>query len=168
MKRIYAAGAIVAPLALLLALLLTLAPAAQAVSEPAPGTVTGAATYRYLAQTVITNGVTIYTAVPNPQGTNDASRVEAWNSADLFVTASVGQSATLTVTPQLSADCANYANAGYDAVLSGTITAQTYQIVSTAAGTKYTRLPLAGRCMRFAVASTGTVTVSVWATLRNN
>lgn len=168
MKNLRNGALVAAPLILLLVALLVLTSVpTHAVSEPVPGTVQNTATYQYLSR-VITNGVTVYSPVPLAAGNLDASVIDVWNSADVFMNAALGSGAAVTVTPQLSADCSNYASARFDTVISGTVQSIGYQLVGTSAGTQYMRMPLAGRCMRFAVASTGTVTVSVFATLKNN
>lgn len=170
MRRSYRWGfALLTPLVLLLLIVALLqANATHAVSGPAPGTVVNTATYRYFNTQVITNRTTIYSPVPLAVGNADASVVDVWHSADVFVTSNLGASAALTVTPQLSADCSNFADTWYDVAFSTTVGVRPYQIVATSTGTQYMPVPMAGRCLRFAIGSTGTVTVSVWATLRNN
>ena len=154
---------------LLLALLLlpSLRPV-HAASDPPPGAIQNTNTYRFLGSRVITDGTTVYSPVPLAAGNLDASIIDVWNSADVFLTAGLGSGAAVTVTPQLSADCSNWAGAHYEVVYSSTVASIDYQLAATTAGTQYLRMPLAGRCMRFAVASTGTVTVSVYATVKNN
>ena len=146
-----------------------LSPAAWAdVGAPQPGTVLRAASYTHQAATAGVTGTT-YTDAPNTTaGGLDVSYVADWHAADVFVTADVGDGGSLVVTPQFSADQSNWADANYAYVMSGTVATETYQATVAADGTTLIRLPVAGEYMRFKLARTGPVTVTVQATLRNN
>lgn len=138
--------------------------------EPLPGTVNQTATYTYYPGVELSGASTVYSAAPRTISGQDASDVRKWNAVDLFVTADISGTKIITVTPQFSADQANWANATYTVVSGTTPSEITYQIILSADGTDYARLPIAGQYMRFAIAyyGSGTVTPTVMATLRNN
>jgi len=83
------------------------------------------------------------------------------------VTADVDSGATLMIAPQVSADGTNYTDADYEYVSSG-IATQTYSRTLSADGTEYLRIPMAGEYLRVKMVTTGTLTVTVKATMRNN
>jgi len=177
---------------LLTALLVTvfvggiLSPAVWAdIGAPRPGTVQRAVSYTYLTATAGVTGTT-YTDVPNTTaGGLDVTRIADWHAADVFVTADIAGTGTVTVTPQLSPDQSNWADADYQYVAqsgtvvnSGAVTStittassiatQTYQAILTADGTEVVRVPLAGEYLRFKIERVGTITATVLATLRND
>jgi hypothetical protein len=165
----------------------------QAVSEPAPGTVTQIKTWTFYPATAVTGSGTAYSSSPKRTSTGiDVSRVKDWHSADVFVTVDISGTATLTVTPQFSTDASNWTDATYDYVAdtlvetttvltstgvttatstlssSSTVTEGTYRIVISADGTDYLRVPIAGEYMRVKLAYSGEITPTVTVTLRND
>lgn len=173
-------------LAMILAALGLLPRAVAAVGEPPAGTTQSIQNYTLFATQQITSpGETTTT-----NGT--AQHVQYWNAADIFINADVDTDGIITVTAQLSADNSNFVDAAYtylaDTLIetvtvltstglttatatlsnSSTPTEQTYQVVLSADGTDYLRLPIAGQYLRVSLAYTGTVTPTVITTLRNN
>lgn len=166
---------------------------ALAIGEPPPGTVVRAVSYTFYPATVGTAG-TAYSDAPNTTtGGIDISRVSEWNSVDIFVTADISGTATLTVTPQFSADQSNWTDADYtypaltqstsqtitntgiitsvqliNTSISTALTTQTHYTVQTADGVDYMRVPVAGEYMRLKLQRSGTITATVLATVRNN
>lgn len=155
-----------------------------AVGEPTSAHVESAATYTLFEATPITQTGTTYTASPNPiDGAADASLIENWASADLFIVLDGTGYFTVTATPQFSADGINWANADYEYVANTstwtsegiTSTATSASAIATQAiartmyadGVEYMRFPVAGRFMRVALATQGAVTPTVQATYRN-
>lgn len=109
--------------------------------EPDPGTVGGVTTWAIYPSTAITGNTTIYSDSPKWLRGLDMSRIRNYNSVDVFVTVDISGTATLTVTPQVSADGTNWVDATYNYVSdayalttssSSTITATG---VSTSSGT---------------------------------
>ena len=170
-----------------------MSPTAQAIGEPQPGTMQRAVTHTLVDDELLI-ATTTYSDAPLAVGTSlDVSRITDWHSADVFVTADISGTATLTATVQVSADQVNWADADYvyatstadisaAADVSGTVTltatgtsaltTQAHQIVLSADGTDYLRVPLAGEYMRVKLEAssiaTNTVTAPVQATLRND
>lgn len=140
-----------------------------AVGEPTSAHVESAATVTLFAATPITaTGVTYTTAAPNTtDGARDASLVENWATADVFITLDGSGSFTLTATVQFSADGDNWATADYEYATSSAVATQSYARTMTADGAEYMRVPVAGRYMRMALSSTGAVTPTVHVTYRN-
>jgi hypothetical protein len=100
------------------------------------------------------------------------SRAVYWAVADVFVTADVSGTDTITVTPQYSADYINWTDATYTFVtwnVSGTATlnTRTYQVVLNSDSTSFMRVPIAGEYLRFKADNGGTVTLTVKATMKN-
>jgi len=159
------------PTLILAALLLAtlLAPGVMADSgEPQPGAVSLTRTALLYPATALSGTTTVYSAAPRPVNGQDASLVRQFNSADLFVTADLSGTATITVTPQFSPNQVNWADAQYP-VISGTTPVWVPQrLVLTAGGSSYLRLPVAGEYMRVKIQASGTVTPTVYTTLRNN
>ncbi len=109
-----------------------------------------------------------------------------WAMADVFVT-TVGNTGTITVTPQYSADGTNWVDADYTylsnsfttSVITGTagLTATTssatslatgnYQIVLSTSTTAQKRVPIVGDYLRYKIANTGVVTVTIKETMKN-
>ncbi len=175
-------------LALSLGLWLSLSTQAQDVGAPLPGTVAQTRFLTFYGPTVTVSGTT-YSATPLTVQGQDASLVVAWHSADVFVTADVSGTATVTVTPQLSADQVNWTDADYTYIgvnssatytTNGAITSssapvvQAYRAVLSADGTDYLRVPLAGQYLRFkidafvTVSPTAAVTPTIQVVLRND
>lgn len=166
--------AFVTALALMLVMALALPGAYQAQAmEPQPGTVSRSATYTFFPTTALAGTTTVLTDSPYMVGQNDITRVGSWHSADIFVTAVLTPTATMTVTALLSADQANWAAATHRAVIwddsgDATVTTQVQRLVMTASGTEYFRIPLAGEALKFRIEKSGTVTPTITVTLRNN
>lgn len=160
MKRFLTlAGGPVLAIVMVLAALGLLPQGAAAVGEPPAGTTQSIQTYVLYASQVITEDGTIY---------SDGRQFLFWNAADLFVTADVGSSAVVTVTAQVSPDDTNYADLDYEYVDADELLTQTYQRVLSADGTEVMRLPMAGEYLRVSIETTGTVTPTIQATMRNN
>lgn len=141
--------------------------------------------------TALTTTATRYTSSPLTRQGLDISKITAWSVAEVFVTADVSGTATVTVTPQLSNDAINWVDADFtypaDSIASvtsiitstGLTTATTsltgstalatgnYQVVLRADQTAYKRVTLAGDYLRFKIESAGTVTPTVRVTLKN-
>ncbi len=189
--RVMRAGAPVVVIALLLALCLALGlngVQAQDAGGPLPGTVQEQRFLTFYGPAVTVSGTT-YSATPLAVQGQDVSLVAAWHAADVFVTADVSGTATITVTPQLSADQVNWTDADYTYVgvntttvytPGGTVstssapTVQPYRVVLAADGTDYLRVPLAGQYLRFkidafvTVSPTAAVTPTIQVVLRND
>ncbi|MCL4295674.1 MAG: hypothetical protein KJ077_08100 [Anaerolineae bacterium] len=161
--------------------------------RPDPGTVQSWQTWPFSPTTYIVSGTT-NTASPRVQSGVDVTKVSQWNAADIFLTGDISGTTIITLTPQFSPDASNWADATYDYVADtlvsttevltsdGLVTAttttssssapatETYQIVLSADGTDYLRLPIAGEYMRLKVEvyGDGGVTTTAKVTLRNN
>ena len=86
--------------------------AAQSPGQAESGTVNRQATFTLLESTRI-SGTTVNTAAPLLlAGGADARDVSTWNSADVFLSATLAQSATLTATVQFSPDASLWADGG--------------------------------------------------------
>ncbi len=138
--------------------------------DPQIGKPVGWASYTfYNAQ--LTSNATQYSASPLTRSGLDLSKVVQWGVAEVFVTADVSGTATVTVTPQLSNDATNWVSAYWNTISGTTVTAQPYRIVLSADGGNYLRLPVAGEYLRFKIESSATssqtVTTTVRATLKN-
>ncbi len=160
--------------------------------EPLPGTVRGLAgpyTF-YNASSGITE--TTYTSQPKMVQGQDVSIIWLYHSADIFVTADVSGTDTITVTPQVSVDGTNWTDITYTYVAdtlaqtttvltsTGTTTATSTTSMSSAVTegiervvlstdtTDYLRIALAGRYLRFKIETSGTVTPTIKVLLRND
>lgn len=161
-------------------------------SAPQPGTVKGlSGPYTFINSA---SGITqtTYTDSPKTVYGTDVSLHWLYHSVDVFVTADVSGTDTITVTPQLSADASNWADVTYtyiaNSLTSSTTvitstglttattttsssdipTEQTYQIVLSSDTTDYLRIPLAGKYVRFKIETGGTVTPTIKALFRND
>lgn len=142
--------------------------AAQSPGQAESGTVNRQATFTLLESTRI-SGTTVNTAAPLLlAGGADASDVSTWNSADVFLSATLAQSATLTATVQFSPDASLWADGEYDYVSSNAIAQGKYQRVLTVSGTRVLRVPALGEHMRLQLTTTGVATATAKATYRNN
>lgn len=137
--------------------------------RPDPGTVVNWSTYTYYPATYISGAATTLSASPRQQSGVDVSKVSAWNSADIFLTADISGTTTITLTPQFSPNASDWASAYYDSISGTTVTAQPYRIVLSADGTSYVSLPIRGEYLRVSMLTGGDgVTATVRVTLRNN
>lgn len=137
--------------------------------RPDPGSVKGWVTYTLYPTTYISGTGTTYSASPRQVSGLDASKVAEWNAVDVFLTADISGTTTITLTPQFSPDQSNWADAYWYSISGTTVTAQPYQIVLSADGTNYLRLPVSGEYMRMKMATSGNgVTTTIKATYRNN
>ena len=154
--------------AMLLAVGVSMTLADSGSGDPQVGRPTNWASYTFYNATIATTS-TVNTASPLTRSGLDASRMVAWNTADIFVTADVSGTATVTVTPQLSNDATNWAGAYWNTISGTTVTAQSYRIVLSADGSNYIRVPLAGEYLRFQISTSGsgTVTPTVRVTYKN-
>lgn len=142
---------------------------------PLPGTVVGIKTAVLYPATMLRGTGTTYTASPRIIGDEDLSRTRFYNAADLFVTAVVSGTATVTATAQLSADGRSWTNATYKTTKSdGTEQEHTYQLVLGSSTTGLLRIALAGEYTRVkldysaVLSPTGAITPTILLTLRNN
>lgn len=141
---------------------------ADAASEPQPGTVQGYRTYTFLAATGLTTGTTATDPDLTIQSV-DPSLVAMWNSADVFVEATLGETSTLQIIPRYSPDNGIYQNALFDTVdLTGTIHTHTYSVTMSETGNGYMRLPIVGEYLDFEITVVGAATPTIKVTLRNN
>lgn len=137
--------------------------------EPGDGTVKAADTY-----TLYSGYVTTTTTI-NPAS---VTRLVYYNDVDLFVTADFSTTGVITMTPQYSADNANWANATYvgtawssatvDGITTTIATADaetTYRTTLSADGTDFIRLPMVGKYLRPQITLSGGVTNGVWITV---
>lgn len=83
---------------------------AQGAGDPSPGTVVGVKTVEFAAGSTAIAATTYYYGSGN--GTTGLD-TRFWHSADLFVTADISGTNTITVTPQWSADGSNWVSAKY-------------------------------------------------------
>lgn len=113
------------------------------------------------------SGTTVNTSAPNVDAEGrDVSLTTGWGSVDVFVTADVVSTGTLTATVQVSADGVNWADADYEYWTGSAIGTQTFRRALAADGTEVMSLPLAGDRWRVQLTSTAPVTTTVKATLR--
>ena len=151
-----------------------------AASEPYPGTVNRTQTLLFFPETALGAAATTYSAAPRTLNGEDITKVGAWNSAEIFVSAQFTTNAQLTVTAQLSPDQIHWADAEYienaiattgpstDTTASWYQTILPYQTVLITDGVKMFRLPLGGDSLRLKIETTDEITPTIWATLRNN
>jgi hypothetical protein len=176
-----------------LVLLVTGGVAASDPGEPMPGTVVGLRGPDTFWNAEVVAGTTVtYTDAPNTVYGTDISLVWLYHSADVFVTADITPSATITVTPQFSNDQSSWTDATYSyaadtlasttsvVTTSGTTTATTttsmstavteatYRVVLSADATDYLRVPLAGKYLRFKIEHDATVTPTIKVLFRND
>jgi hypothetical protein len=125
--------------------------------DPGAGTVVGVSTSTMFATKVLTaSTTTTYT---------QRYKASAWYSADVFVTADVANTDTLTVTAQVSADGTNWANAWY---VNASGTTLNYQFVISSDVTEYQQMPIVGEWLRFRLDNGGTVTPTIKVTFHND
>ena len=154
--------------AVLLMLLLACAVLLQPVPTQAQPAASNQATATVFRTTYLTT--TVNTAAPAPdRAGRDVSAAAGWGAVDIFVTADVSGTATLTATAQVSADGVNWTDADYEYWTGSAIGTRTQQRVQTADGTEYMTVKLAGEYWRVnmavqAAAGNG-VTTTVNATL---
>lgn len=160
--RVFLSGFIAMIVGLSLGCLLV-ADGVHAAGDPTTGTVVGIESYTFYNGLPITQSTTTYTSVP--------SRMRNYHSADVFLTVDFSGTLTMTVTPQISADGVNWADAWYSY---GTSTSTAvYSMVATADGTQYIRMPMIGEYIRFKMVTAGIgtdelITTTIKATMRNN
>jgi len=167
--------------------------AASQPGEPLPGTVVGLRGPDTFWNGAVVAGSTVtYTSSPKTIFGADVSLTWLYHSADVFVTVDITPSATITVTPQYSADASNWVDATYTYIadtlasttavitstglttattttsVSSTPTEATYQIVLSADSSDYLRVPLAGKYLRFKIEHDDTVTPTVKVLFRND
>lgn len=166
--------------------------AASDPGEPQSGTVRGLGGPHTFYQAAAGITETTYTDSPRNVFGQDISQHWLYHSMDVFVTADVSGTDTITVTPQFSADASNWTDATYTYVAntlaattsvitstglttattttssSSTPTEATHQVVLATDATDYLRVPLAGRYVRFKIETSGTVTPTIKALFRND
>ena len=116
-------------------------------------------TYTFFNARAITSSTSVLYSTTNLQ-------LGQWALADVFVTADMSGTNTITVTPQYSADNVNWADASYT-YLTTTLNTGNYNLVLSADGTSYVRVPIVGEYFRFKVDNGGVVTVTVKATMKD-
>lgn len=110
---------------------------------------------------------TVNSAVPNVDSAGrNVAQTSGWTDVDIFVTADVSGTATLTATAQVSADGVNWTTADLEYWNGSAIATRTHQRVMTADGTEYMTVKLAGEYWRVSLQTTGGVTTTVNATMR--
>ncbi len=128
-------------------------------------------TYLLYPTTAISGAATTYTASPRTLAPGlDASKVNGWANVDIFATIDLASAGNVTLTLQYSADGTNWADADYEYATgntTGTVGTQTYVRYLTADGTELIQAPTAGEFVRLKMASTVSVTPTVYATYRN-
>lgn len=141
---------------------------AYGAGEPQSGTVNGYRAYTFLEATALTTGTT----TTDPAATAlsvDPALVAMWNSADVFVEATLASTSTLQVVPRYSADNSTYTDALFDTVdMTGTIHTHTYSVTMSASGDGYMRLPIVGEYLDFEITVVGAATPTIKVVLRNN
>jgi hypothetical protein len=145
---------------------------AQGAGDPSPGTVVGVKTVQFAAGSTPIAATTYYYGAGN--GTTGLD-TQFWHSGDLFVTADISGTNTITVTPQWSADGSNWVSAKYKSEGWVTSTAPssswvTYQVAISADGSDYASFPIHGKYLRVLaeVASAVNVTPTINVILRND
>ena len=125
------------------------------------------------AQPAASNQVTVsvlrstyLTATTTAAAPSDIAQFSGWGEVDIFVTADVSGTATLTATAQVSADGVNWTNADYEFWNGTAIGTQTFQRVLSADGTEFMSVPATGQFWRVSLGVSGGVTTTVNATLR--
>lgn len=145
----------------------------QAAGEPYPGTVSRAVTLEFYPATALTGSGAITSDSPRTINSQDITLVSVWHSADVFATVDITPTGTVTITPLLSADGQHWAAATFVTtswLTDGTslVNRHAHQLVFTADGTQYLRLPIAGERMKFQIEHSDAVTPSISVTLRND
>lgn len=152
---------------LLAMLLLLMAPSVMADSGPGVPDLASVSywqTYTLFASRALTNSTaTTYTLSP--------TRFPNWATADIFVTADVSGTDTLTATVQYSSDGANWANGTYTYVTfnqtgTATLNTGTYQLVINSDTTSFMRVPVVGEYLRIRIDNAGYVTPTIRATFK--
>lgn len=137
-------------------------------SAPAPATVNETATYVYYPETAVSGSTTFYSAAPRTVSGVDVSDVRKWNAVDVFVTADITTSDTVTITPQFSADQSHWVDAYYTVDDGSVETDIVYELEFAADGDNYLSLPIRGNYIRFKVEHGAAVTPTIIGVLRNN
>jgi|GEM_PF-5838319 len=83
---------------------------ASGAGDPGPGTVVGIKTVEFADGATAIEATTYYLG-----GSSTGYNAQYWHSADVFVTADISGTNTITVTPQWSADGTNWVDAKYKA-----------------------------------------------------
>lgn len=157
---------LVVALVMLLLIGIPLVSADSGTGDPQNGRPVNWLTQTFYPATPITTTTTKYSASPRYLSGQDISKVPQWSVAEVFVTADVSGTVTLTVTPQLSNDTVNWVSAYWNTISGTTVTAQPYRVVLSADGSGYARVPIAGEYLRFAIDSSATATTPVTATVK--
>ncbi len=156
---------------MLLAIGAGLTAAAPHPGDPDPARVSSwSPVYTLFSENNITTTATRNSASPKVIAGIDASNFlqsgGAYASADVFVNVDISGTLTTYITPQLSIDAVNWVNADYTYVATGTLTTSTYGVSLAADGTKYYRLPLAGKYLRFQLDAAATANNSYTPTIK--
>jgi len=117
----------------------------------------------FSARALTSSTSTTYTLSP--------TRFPQWTAADIFVTADVSGTDTLTATVQYSPDGSNWSNGTYTYVTfnstgTATLNTGTYQLVLNSDTTSFMRVPMVGEYMRLKIDNGGAVTPTIKATFK--
>lgn len=117
----------------------------------------------FSARALTSSTSTTYTLSP--------TRFPQWAAADIFVTADVSGTDTLTATVQYSPDGSNWSDGTYTYVTwntTGTATSNTgtYRLVISSDTTSFMRVPMVGEYMRLKIDNGGAVTPTIKATFK--
>lgn len=152
----------------------------DAAGEIYPGTVNRTQTLLIFPETALAASATTYSAAPRTLNGEDITKIGAWNSAEIFVSAQFTTNAWMTVTAQLSPDQANWADVEYvenaiattgpstDTVAGWYQTILPYRTILVTDGVRMFRVPLGGEFLRLKIETSDEITPTIWATLRNN
>lgn len=152
----------------------------DAASEPYPGTVNRIQTLLFFPETALNAAATTYSAAPRTLNGEDITKIGAWNSAEIFVSAQFTTNAWMTVTAQLSPDQLIWADAEYvenaiattgpstDTVAGWYQTILPYRTILLTDSVRMFRVPLGGEFLRLKIETSDEITPTIWATLRNN
>lgn len=145
---------------------------AQGAGDPGSGTVVGIKTVQFAAGSTPITTTTYYYGSGNGTVGLDT---QFWHSGDLFVTADVSGTNTITVTPQWSADGSNWVSAkrlseGWVTSTAPSSSWVTYRVAISADGSDAIRFPIWGRYMRFMaeISSAVSITPTINLVLRND
>lgn len=146
--------------------------------EPDPGTVVGVMSVTFADGTAPMSTTTYYggTGTGSTASTMTGYDTRYWHAADLFVTADVNGTNTITVTPQWSADNSNWVDGAYTFegwVVTTALSSSdvSYQLALSADGTSYMQVPMRGLYFRLKTEVISTalqITPTIYAVLRND
>ena len=146
---------------------------AQAVSGGDPGT-GSMVNWRTVTFASGSAGITTTTYYV-PSGSTSGYLMQGWHKADVFVTADVSGTNSITITPQVSVDLTNWVDLQYEheGWYTNTRVSEdvTYRVVLSADGTDYVVVPMRGNYMRIKAeidSSTAAITPTVMVVFKND